>query len=350
MDNNVSKNTFYYKFFKLHLGKNDLAISKLLKQQLLTAIAPYQKNRDILGKSSSYEGKTIDDKNRLAQLVASKIVLRNSSQQIPIKITYRCAIAFSLAQDEERSALTIAEDLVQFLLSNSNLISNSISLDFTVQVISPGWIDFNLSDRSLAVWLEKLVQYIKFQGTGNGDGAYRDSNGIRVTAPQQGTENRQEFFPLLSKAKASVKNWFFLVYVHSRCCSLLGLAAREGLIELKESNFRQPDWQIQQPITFSWLDGQNNLIFFRKSERRLLVLLSMVVEELFSAYSNKTDNLFIELGKETLNFVAECRIWGGVKETQPQLAEARLGLIAVVQWCLQKFLQEHLGIDAATSL
>ena len=39
-----------------------------------------------------------------------------------------------------------------------------------------------------------------------------------------------------------------------------------------------------------------------------------------------------------------CRFCGEVKHQNPQLAIARLGLIAVVQWCLFKLMGEKLQV------
>jgi hypothetical protein len=51
-----------------------------------------------------------------------------------------------------------------------------------------------------------------------------------------------------------------------------------------------------------------------------------------------------------LAFTTECRIWGEVKQQKPQLAQARLGIVALVQWCLYKLLQEKLSILAIAEL
>jgi arginyl-tRNA synthetase len=314
MDNNVSKNTFFPELFKLHLSRNNLAIKSLLKEQLVKAIARYQE-----GKGYIY------NQDSLVKLIANKIILRNCSQKQPTQVAYRCAVAFPVAGLGELSPLTIAQELVQLLLATDEEVVTSTCLDFTVEVISPGWIDFNLGDRSLAVWLQTLVQYI-----------------------QQDSQAKRDKKPI--KSDIYRKNCFFLQYIHSRCCSLLRLAEQDGLIQLREGNFSQPNWQIRQPTSLPWLDIQDNLLFVKPSERRLLVLLLILVEELANFEFVEISKLTEPLGKRMLDFIAECRIWGEVKQTQPQLAQARLGLIALVQWYLQKLLQEQIGIDAPTTL
>jgi hypothetical protein len=126
----------------------------------------------------------------------------------------------------------------------------------------------------------------------------------------------------------------------------LRLGHQEGLIELREESFRQSIWQIREPNPIPWLDSEGNFQLTHPTERRLLVQLLIVVEEFARSRQGNWRQLAQNLSEAMLAFTAECRIWGEVKQQKPQLARARLGIIALVQWCLQKLLQEKLSILA----
>ncbi|MEL6929298.1 MAG: hypothetical protein AAFO95_11765 [Cyanobacteria bacterium J06600_6] len=68
------------------------------------------------------------------------------------------------------------------------------------------------------------------------------------------------------------------------------------------------------------------------------------------ASSLSWSQLALNLSEATAIFLADCRFLGGVKVQYPDLALARLGLIALVQLWLQKILVEKLNIAAPKSL
>ncbi|HAA27820.1 MAG TPA: hypothetical protein DCE56_09335, partial [Cyanobacteria bacterium UBA8553] len=73
-------------------------------------------------------------------------------------IVYRSAIALKLASLVQQPALDIANQLVaSFPISNQNT-TESMCLNFRVEVVSPGWINFRLSEQSLATWLQHLIE------------------------------------------------------------------------------------------------------------------------------------------------------------------------------------------------
>ena len=51
-----------------------------------------------------------------------------------------------------------------------------------------------------------------------------------------------------------------------------------------------------------------------------------------------------------LDFDRSCRIWGEVNRQTPELAQARLGLIALTQFLLGWLLQEQMGVSAPVEL
>ncbi len=329
MHNKVSKNTFLHKFVKLHLDQNHLAIVKLLQQQLVKIIDLYQQSKNLSLK-----------KEKLTKLIASTTILCDSAKQKPTEIVYRCVVALPLAHEFKLPPLEIAEELAQLLALPQCLASGETAsyesstvpcLEFTVRVLPPGWLDWELSDRSLAIWLQVLVE--KIQGEGE---MGRERSLARGGDAGTGRKGKDE------------QNLFPLQYVHARCCSLLRLGHQEGLIKLREEPFSEPSWQIIEPNPIPWLDSGSggNFQLTHPSERRLLVQLLIVIEEFARSRQENWRQLAYNLSEAMLAFTAECRIWGEVKQQQPQLAQARLGAIALIQWWLQKLLREKLSILA----
>ena len=71
---------------------------------------------------------------------------------------------------------------------------------------------------------------------------------------------------------------------------------------------------------------------------------------LLPSKSNDWVKLAFNLAKTVEVFLAECRFLGLVKRETPQKAIARLGLIAMAQYWLQKILLEKLKVAAPNSL
>ncbi|MBE9129033.1 hypothetical protein IQ257_02865, partial [Coleofasciculus sp. LEGE 07092] len=200
MESKVAKHTSNYSSLSIHGSGNCAAIQHLLQQKLSVALP------------SLHPGKT--------PLTLRQIPLRRLSDNS--SILYRSAIALQLAPLLQRTALDIANQLTATLLSFSqNSISQSY-LDFKVDVISPGWIQFRLSDRGLATWLQQLIKIPSLlSNQGNYlDWAFQETGGV-------GDNSRT-----VQTCKDS-GNLFPIQYVHARCCSLLRLAHRQGAIALK---------------------------------------------------------------------------------------------------------------------
>ena len=316
MDNNVSKNTFCYKFFKLDVNRGGLATKKLLKQQIIDSIQLYQS--EIISNTQF---------NSIEALITDKIVLCNPDRISLLNIVYRCAIAFPLANYWHLSPLTVAQNLQEFLPTNDVISKTQPILGFKVQVVSPGWIDFYLSDRALAVWLEEVVGWVSRDGRA-GEQRGRGAEGA------EGAERDE--------------NLFVIQYAHARSCSLLRLGHQEKLIKIK---YKYSVWEIVKPIKFAWVDAQGIFWLKHPMEKRLLIKLLMVVEELItSSHKIKWAKLAHNLSEAFLDFWAECRIYGEIKQKTPKLAQARLGLVALVQYFLYRILRDKLHVSPRTKL
>jgi DALR anticodon binding domain len=139
-------------------------------------------------------------------------------------------------------------------------------------------------------------------------------------------------------------------YIHARCCSLLGLGARENLITL--SNDTQ---QIEQLESISWLDPEHQLWLTEMAEHDLLQQLLITSDSWLENTEVRNhlqhwSKLAFSLSQKTAIFLADCRFLGEVKQQYPQKAIARLGLIALVQFWLEKILVEKLRVEALREL
>ena len=130
---------------------------------------------------------------------------------------------------------------------------------------------------------------------------------------------------------------------------MLRLAAREKLIALA-NNFDRRGWQLIQPSSISWLDRRHHLWFDSQSEYNLLRQLSIVTDSQTINDRDRWCKLALNLSQITAIFLADCRFLGEIKEQYPEKAIARLGLIALTQYWLQKILTEKLNTLAPTTL
>jgi arginyl-tRNA synthetase len=257
--------------------------------------------------------KTID---RVLTQKSSTAVLKNKRIQLHLfrentSIIYRCAIAHQLTTILNGSALEIADLLVKNIESN-----------LEIKVLPPGWIDFHYRDRHIADWLERLSSF-------------------------QLSENQQT--QLLPRAKEVDSDRLFIIqYAHARCCSLLLLGEKINLIELKDKQFTEAVWQISSPV--SWLDEEGNLRSIHPTEIYLIERLFAVMDELCCSESKNLFKQIILLSEALLKLWDDCRIYGDTSKKTPQLAKARLGLVATTQFLLKMFLEQLVGISALIQL
>ena len=239
------------------------------------------------------------------------------------------------------SAMEIANQLMAALLGMSDADGNRSGWDLGVEVVSPGWINLRLSDRSLAIWLQQLIERGR-----------RPEN-----EPCPTLDTRHQSTPVQAESRY---NLFPIQYAHARCCSLLRLAENQGLIELRTKiedrqgdanpRFTQSNWQIVRPLPIPWL--KENLLETEQVRLQLehpaeQALIAQIVDLLDAGSELELDNWRkrgIALSQGFEQFYRSCRIWGEVKTQTPQLAMARLGLVAVTQTVLRSLLIEHFGI------
>ncbi|MDJ0589758.1 MAG: hypothetical protein QNJ72_07145 [Pleurocapsa sp. MO_226.B13] len=331
MESNVSKKTFSHKFFKIRFTQDNstISIQDLLKQKLLWAIEQYQQkaNLDFNPQlaATSLERKIILLESSIEPLSS---LLKTSKFLLTLRLTpivYGCSVALALTPNLTIAPQIIAKNLVDWYLFERDNTTIESGLDFAIEIVESGWINFYLSSQSLAEWLHKLLIFIQ-------------------------TTNIVHY-PLSHVARQSNNsdNLFSIQYIYSRCCALLRLADREKLIVLKDDRFNNLAWQLSQPIFISWLDDRNNLWLQERAEFDLLRQLLMIIDS-FDSKSANWVKLALNFSQKVAIFLAECPFLGKVNHESPQKAIARLGLIAFAQYWLQRILVEKLNVAAPTSL
>ena len=321
MDSNASKNSNSHNFLKLWLNYEKPAISlkNLLKQELLSVLDLYRQSLSFQLNIESLDT-TIDRQLILLSLDRQQF-LQSNKQTRSIPLCYSCPIGLILASRLQISPQKVIEDLVNLLDRHSSSVESKLPLYLYTD--PTGWLNFYVTELAIASWLERSW-LLKTQATDNSS------------------------FSTLTSDRPIDSDLFSVQYIHARCCSLLRLGAREKLISLVDNEFNCVDWQLTQPQSIFW-DRQHHLWFDRQSEYNLLRQLLIVTDfQTADGNSNKWSKLALDLSQTTAIFLADCRFLGEIKEQYLQLAIARLGLIALAQYWLQKILRK-LGIAAPTT-
>lgn len=234
-----------------------------------------------------------------------------------IKICFSSAIALKLAAVEKQNAIELATDIVKAWPVNSESANH-----FSLKVVPPGMIQFQLTDQGLAFWLQKLVQ---------------------TPLPQSAAVT---FDPVY-------QTFFSIQYSHARCCSLLRLAERDRIITLSHAPEKTTPtiFCLVDPNPIPWCDQAGNLRLVHQAEYQLISQLLKTLDASCSCSPQpQWDKLANRLSQAFQDFYAQCRIWGEVKRETPELAQARLGLILITQSILRFILQEKLGVIAPLEL
>lgn len=267
----------------------------------------------------------------------------SSSEVIPLQKTresrslYVSAIALKLAPVWQQPAMEIAAGIATHCQSVGGGSGPSMSLspqnlgDFTVEVVSPGMILFELTDAGVAAWLQRLA--------------------VENHLSERG-------IPVINQPLSLVSDRLFPIqYSHARCCSILSLAHRDRLITLA----RPPFWQLSTPNPLPWLNLGGQLRLRHPAESSLISQLLATLDAIAPSPSFQGScerpskpinwlNLAHDLSQAFQEFYRQCRIWGEVKAQQPELAQARLGLVLATQPLLRSLLQDCLGVVAPLEL
>lgn len=240
------------------------------------------------------------------------------------KILYISGMAMGISKSQNLPAMEIAQAMAGHLSDNSDGL-------FSVKVIPPGWIYIELVDSTLAAWLQNLIVFSE-----NGD---LINNFLDYQLP---VTNHQSQISLHSLTI------FKIQYAHSRCCSLLRLAEKDGLIVLDRIGTKS--YFSVKPIPL--LNGDQKLLLNHADEMLLMHQLVKLVDDLVCTHSSSLnwETAAEKLSQAFEKFWGSCRIWGEVKIQTPELAQARLGLLVATQLVFRFVLEDKLGVVAPIEL
>ena len=246
---------------------------------------------------------------------------------------YKSAIAFKLSAILHLPALDIATHIAACLPTSNHYSAEQLVLEFTIEVVAPGWIYFHLTHQGIAAWLQHLTQ----------------------TPPT--LENLQLFKITVPRAEHlgdDTPNLFPVQYAHARCCSLLRLGHWQGTICLGTHPNPQV-FQLIEPNPIPWLNAEGQLYLVHPNERhlicQLLGLLDVLGDSSQPSISARTLlKLAGSLSDAMTSFYALCRIWGEVETQTPNLSQARLSLVGVTRSLLRLMLQDVLKATAPVEL
>jgi arginyl-tRNA synthetase len=257
------------------------------------------------------------------------------------QVVYRSAIALKLSSIYQLPALDLAHRVVNYLPASPK---------FTVRAIEPGWIDFRLSDRGLANWLQHLIQPSSRLRLPSPCSPLLAGEGLGVRS--RGVEGKQAFGKGISYEKPNSKppvNLFPVQYAHARCCSVLRLGHSQGLIEI-ETDANESAYMLLEPNPIPWLNPEGKLYLVHLAERKLIDRLLWVTDELHSDREPNWRQIAIALSQALLNFHTSCQIWGEVKTQTPQLSQVRLGLVGITRSSLKSLLEDIFQAPAPVEL
>lgn len=224
------------------------------------------------------------------------------------EIIYLSPIALKLADNQTQHSLAIQ------LAAHLSSQINDTGLNFTVEVLPPGWLKFHLTPLSLASWLQNLISTSLHSSV--------SVSGFSITT-----------------------SLFDIQYTHARCCSLLQTGHREGLIIVDQHTH-----QVITPAPIPWLNFSQCLRFREKQEFALISRLADTLDALATGTSQNPLKLATGLCEGFSLFHSACRIWGDVRTQTPELAQARLGLIRATQTTLEFILKDFLATEAPAEL
>ena len=306
MEYKVAKNTSNCRKFTVRGGDNS-GIKPLLQQLLGETIGFFG--------TSGLNQKTIS---------IHRLLHRNS-------VIYRSAIALKLSPLWQLPPDDIAHQLTGALLGTPQ---DTLGIDFMVEVVSPGWIDFQLCDRSLATVLQRLIE-------------------IPLSPSTPGN-------CLFSKDY----NLFPIQYTHARCSSLLRLGGSgewASAVSVSRTGMGNGEWGMGNKGVggVGGVGGVENFFLDREGESLGLVHsaewdLIFQILDLLDVMSDSEERSLVKRGFTLCQafdaFHRSCRIWGEVKTDNPQLAKARLGLIRVTQILLRSLLEDYFDVPAPMEL
>jgi len=273
------------------------------------------------------------------------IVLKRIGQPTPI--LYACAIAHRLAAQHHCQLLPLAEQIAESVrhsitrhqaLLDPPFWFDAVWQNLTIRVTPEAMIQIQFSDRAVAAFLTMLIDH-------------------SLNLPPDRSSQNHCREPLSSHANAS--SLFAVQLAHARCCSLLRLGDRTGLIHLHHPLELTPAfWQFSAQDVVVWLTPDARLQVDHPSESNLISHLVMALDELPrlvtspSQADKKTVALKLANDVSTAfqQFYQSCPLWGHLDAKSGDRNHARFGLLMATQRVLCLLLEDGLNSTAPAEL
>lgn len=244
--------------------------------------------------------------------------LRTSSQ-----VVYLSALPHLLAHYYKREATQIATDIMNLLCTYLTGYGNTFVYpdlpreavqNLVVGVLPSGLLAFELRDGAIAYWLNRLLHHSFTQ------------------APSSN----------LSPASNFSTQLFTVQHAHARCCSLLRLAHREGLIRLNQPDAEPSQWTFTVPPAISWLNASSQLQASTPAERDLISWLLLALDAIAEpAWLSPQKILSLaEAGSRSFQTMHQtCQLFGDFRTQPSDRIHAHLALVLATQRILSQLLQ-----------
>lgn len=277
------------------------------------------------------------------------------------RILYSTAIAHKLAA---RSSLTPAQ-ITGYILNSvskntlklqdigafvslsetaSKTLLEPLLQDGTFQATHSGLIQVELSDRAIAGWLNWIIHQ---WGAGQ---LWEKGEGWQVNIARMDRRHGES----TERWKNCGAETFAMQQTYARCCSLLQMAHREGVITLSQPDAAPALWQFMVPAWIPWLDGNIELRLSHPSERSLIGQFFTVLDETGDGSSQRSWHDYFCLAQQVCQgfqaFHRDRPIWHNIIEQSFELAHAQFGLVMVTQRILYHLLNQRMNISTPSEL
>ena len=268
------------------------------------------------------------DKNHKSGMIIPENIHLYKSRDLS-RILYISGVALRQKKNQNLHSMKLAQNIECFL-------SAKYPQELKVEITSPGLIGVEVRPRLLSTWLQHIV---------SGETEYKLKN----------KSENSHFYLSMSEKCANPSSVFALQYTHARCCSLIQLAAREKLIQLGANDaFGSSSWIVVNPSPIPWLEENQELRLVHPAEFRFISELIKAMDDLECSFLDEKsidwEKTAAGLSQSFEAFWSNCRIWGEVKNTHQELAQARIGLILFARLVFERLLEERLGLIALQEL
>lgn len=259
----------------------------------------------------------------------------------PMGVVYSSAIAPRLAAN-----LGIPTEDLAIRLAESWPASTADKADWAdspLRVAQKHLVQIHLGDRLLAAWLQQFTKPAESQSPDLFPELATD-----LALPNSAPLTHAQLSPGLFQDELFQDKYFEMQAAHARCCNLLALAERVGLVRFEVSG--AIEGELAWPMPIPWLTAEGTLRTQAPAEQRLIGHLLDSVDALGSIQHDAAIALAQSLSRCVYDFDASCRIFGDVAVNQLELAQARLGLVRAAQQTLRWLLEGPLRVAAPCSL